>query len=233
MPPPSATAPGSALILTGRIADLVRDCRSVVALTGGRDGRWHRQKPREKSGRRASPPARVAVCALGGRPRSPVKTRPSLAKISPRRLLRQRCPIAQAEWSSQPATFAFGGPRSDVNQQPFVSTSSSGVTTQCGVSNHGWCVGIWNTFGGYGAIPNPKPLRQDCMGRLQRRVPGAAPQCAACPCIRPRVGPKPVVLLILLLLLILFIIIIFLLMLMELPDLRFGTSASRIGLRER
>ncbi len=44
---------------------------------------------------------------------------------------------------------------SEVNPQAFVSTSSSGVTTQYGVSNYGWCVGTWYTFGGYGALPNP------------------------------------------------------------------------------
>jgi prepilin-type N-terminal cleavage/methylation domain-containing protein/prepilin-type processing-associated H-X9-DG protein len=44
---------------------------------------------------------------------------------------------------------------SEVNPQAFVSTSSSGATSTYGVSNYGWCVGTWYTFGGYGAVPNP------------------------------------------------------------------------------
>jgi prepilin-type N-terminal cleavage/methylation domain-containing protein/prepilin-type processing-associated H-X9-DG protein len=44
---------------------------------------------------------------------------------------------------------------SEINQQAFVSTSSTGVTTTFGVSNYGWCVGTWYTFGGLGAVPNP------------------------------------------------------------------------------
>jgi prepilin-type N-terminal cleavage/methylation domain-containing protein/prepilin-type processing-associated H-X9-DG protein len=43
---------------------------------------------------------------------------------------------------------------SEINQQAFVSTSSTGVTTTFGVSNYGWCVGTWYTFGGLGAVPN-------------------------------------------------------------------------------
>ena len=44
---------------------------------------------------------------------------------------------------------------SEINPQAFVSTSTSGATSTYGVSNYGWCVGTWYTFGGYGAVPNP------------------------------------------------------------------------------
>ena len=44
---------------------------------------------------------------------------------------------------------------SEVNPQAFVSTSSSGATSAYGVSNYGWCVGTWYTFGGYGAMSEP------------------------------------------------------------------------------
>ena len=44
---------------------------------------------------------------------------------------------------------------SEINQQAFVTTSMRGVITAYGVSNYGWCVGTWYTFGGYGAMPNP------------------------------------------------------------------------------
>jgi prepilin-type N-terminal cleavage/methylation domain-containing protein/prepilin-type processing-associated H-X9-DG protein len=37
---------------------------------------------------------------------------------------------------------------SEVNSRPFTSTSSSGVTFTYGVSNYGWSVGDWYTFGG-------------------------------------------------------------------------------------
>ena len=47
---------------------------------------------------------------------------------------------------------------SEINPQAFVTTSSAGVTTAYGVSNYGWCVGTWYTFGGYAAMPNPRPF---------------------------------------------------------------------------
>jgi prepilin-type N-terminal cleavage/methylation domain-containing protein/prepilin-type processing-associated H-X9-DG protein len=37
---------------------------------------------------------------------------------------------------------------SEVNSQPYTSTSSAGVTTTYGVSNYGWCVGDWYVYGG-------------------------------------------------------------------------------------
>ncbi len=43
---------------------------------------------------------------------------------------------------------------SEVQPQPFTSTSSAGVTSTFGVSNYGWCVGDWYVYGGPGAIPN-------------------------------------------------------------------------------
>jgi len=45
---------------------------------------------------------------------------------------------------------------SEVNPQAFTSTSAAGVTTTYGVSNYGWCEGIWYTFGGFsGGGPSP------------------------------------------------------------------------------
>jgi prepilin-type N-terminal cleavage/methylation domain-containing protein/prepilin-type processing-associated H-X9-DG protein len=43
---------------------------------------------------------------------------------------------------------------SEPNQQAYTSTSASGVTSTYGVSNYGWCEGVWYVFGGYGAVPN-------------------------------------------------------------------------------
>ena len=40
---------------------------------------------------------------------------------------------------------------SEVNPRPFVSISSTGATTTYGVSNYGWNVGTWYTFGGFGS----------------------------------------------------------------------------------
>ncbi len=40
---------------------------------------------------------------------------------------------------------------SEVNRQAFVSTNSTGLTSTYGLSNYGWCVGTWYTFGGYSA----------------------------------------------------------------------------------
>ena len=41
---------------------------------------------------------------------------------------------------------------SEINPQPIVSTSTSGVTTTYAVSNYGWCAGSWYTYGGPGAV---------------------------------------------------------------------------------
>jgi prepilin-type N-terminal cleavage/methylation domain-containing protein/prepilin-type processing-associated H-X9-DG protein len=43
---------------------------------------------------------------------------------------------------------------SEIQPQPFSSTSSAGVTTAYGVSNYGWSVGDWYTFGGPGGPAN-------------------------------------------------------------------------------
>ena len=38
---------------------------------------------------------------------------------------------------------------SEPNQQAFTSTNTAGVTSTYGVSNYGWCLGTWYTFGGF------------------------------------------------------------------------------------
>ncbi len=43
---------------------------------------------------------------------------------------------------------------SEVNSQPIISMSSTGVTRTYGVSNYGWCEGDWYVFGGPSAVPN-------------------------------------------------------------------------------
>jgi prepilin-type N-terminal cleavage/methylation domain-containing protein/prepilin-type processing-associated H-X9-DG protein len=44
---------------------------------------------------------------------------------------------------------------SEVNPQPFVSTSATtGVVSTFGVSNYGWCEGDWYVYGGNGGLPN-------------------------------------------------------------------------------
>ncbi len=43
---------------------------------------------------------------------------------------------------------------SEVNSQPYISTSSSGTTTMTGVTNYGWCEGDWYVYGGVGGVPN-------------------------------------------------------------------------------
>jgi prepilin-type N-terminal cleavage/methylation domain-containing protein/prepilin-type processing-associated H-X9-DG protein len=42
----------------------------------------------------------------------------------------------------------------EINPQPYTSTSGAGVTRTYAISNYGWCVGDWYTFGGLGAMPN-------------------------------------------------------------------------------
>ncbi len=45
---------------------------------------------------------------------------------------------------------------SEPNQQAAVVTNIAGVTSTYGVSNYGWCLGTWYTFGGFaGGGPNP------------------------------------------------------------------------------
>ena len=51
----------------------------------------------------------------------------------------------QTAASTQIATFLCP---SEVNTQPYTTTSASGVTTSYGVSNYTWCEGTWYTFGG-------------------------------------------------------------------------------------
>jgi prepilin-type processing-associated H-X9-DG protein len=46
-------------------------------------------------------------------------------------------------------------PPTDVRTQAFTSTSAAGVTTTYGISNYGWCDGIWYVYGGFGGSPNP------------------------------------------------------------------------------
>jgi prepilin-type N-terminal cleavage/methylation domain-containing protein/prepilin-type processing-associated H-X9-DG protein len=41
---------------------------------------------------------------------------------------------------------------SEVNPQPFTSTSAAGVTSTYGISNYGWCEGDWYVFGGPGGV---------------------------------------------------------------------------------
>jgi prepilin-type N-terminal cleavage/methylation domain-containing protein/prepilin-type processing-associated H-X9-DG protein len=43
---------------------------------------------------------------------------------------------------------------SEVNQQAYVSTSTTGVTTTYGISSYGWNVGTWYSFGGF-ALQTP------------------------------------------------------------------------------
>jgi prepilin-type N-terminal cleavage/methylation domain-containing protein/prepilin-type processing-associated H-X9-DG protein len=43
---------------------------------------------------------------------------------------------------------------SEIQPQPFTSTGSAGVSTSYGVSNYGWSVGDWYTFGGPGGPAN-------------------------------------------------------------------------------
>jgi prepilin-type N-terminal cleavage/methylation domain-containing protein/prepilin-type processing-associated H-X9-DG protein len=43
---------------------------------------------------------------------------------------------------------------SEINPRPSTTTSASGVTSTYAISNYGWCVGDWYTFGGAGGVPN-------------------------------------------------------------------------------
>ena len=43
---------------------------------------------------------------------------------------------------------------SEVNSQPYASTSASGVTSTYGVSSYGWCEGDWYVYGGVGSQAN-------------------------------------------------------------------------------
>jgi prepilin-type N-terminal cleavage/methylation domain-containing protein/prepilin-type processing-associated H-X9-DG protein len=43
---------------------------------------------------------------------------------------------------------------SEVNPQPFTSTSSASVISTYGISNYGWCEGDWYVFGGPGGLAN-------------------------------------------------------------------------------
>jgi prepilin-type N-terminal cleavage/methylation domain-containing protein/prepilin-type processing-associated H-X9-DG protein len=47
---------------------------------------------------------------------------------------------------------------SEVNSEAFKSTNTAGVTSTYGVSNYGWCEGIWFTFGGFGGGPTPSAI---------------------------------------------------------------------------
>jgi prepilin-type N-terminal cleavage/methylation domain-containing protein/prepilin-type processing-associated H-X9-DG protein len=96
---------------------------------------------------------------------------------------------------------------SEVNPQPFISTSSTGVTSTYAISNYGWCVGDWYTFGGPGGVPNrsafatnqSKPfsaftdgLGQTLLGAeaksyqtVYRNCPGSVPSNLASPMMLP------------------------------------------------
>jgi prepilin-type N-terminal cleavage/methylation domain-containing protein/prepilin-type processing-associated H-X9-DG protein len=43
---------------------------------------------------------------------------------------------------------------SETQPEPLTSTNASGVTSTYAISNYGWCVGDWYTFGGPGGMPN-------------------------------------------------------------------------------
>lgn len=56
---------------------------------------------------------------------------------------------------------------SEVNSQPFQSTSSAGVTSTYGVSNYGWCEGTWYTFGGFNCSgPTPDAIGSNLSRRF-------------------------------------------------------------------
>ena len=55
---------------------------------------------------------------------------------------------------------------SETNPNPFSSTSNSGVTTTYGVSNYGWSVGDWYTFGGPTGPPNRNAFQANASRRF-------------------------------------------------------------------
>ncbi len=56
---------------------------------------------------------------------------------------------------------------SEPNQEAFTSTSSAGVTSTYGVSNYGWCLGTWYTFGGFaGGGPTPGAIGSNMSRRF-------------------------------------------------------------------
>ena len=56
---------------------------------------------------------------------------------------------------------------SEPNQQAFTSTNSAGVTSTYGVSNYGWCLGTWYTFGGFaGSGPTPGAIGSNMSRRF-------------------------------------------------------------------
>jgi prepilin-type N-terminal cleavage/methylation domain-containing protein/prepilin-type processing-associated H-X9-DG protein len=55
---------------------------------------------------------------------------------------------------------------SERNPQAFTTTNSAGVVSTYGVSNYGWCVGTWYTFGGFGGVPAPGAIGSNLSRRL-------------------------------------------------------------------
>ena len=55
---------------------------------------------------------------------------------------------------------------SEPKPEPFVSTSSTGVTSTFGISNYGWCEGDWYVYGGNGAVANRSAFGPNLSRRL-------------------------------------------------------------------
>jgi prepilin-type processing-associated H-X9-DG protein len=56
---------------------------------------------------------------------------------------------------------------SEPNPQAFVTTNSAAVSTASGVSNYGWCLGTWYTFGGFaGGGPAPGAIGSNLSRRF-------------------------------------------------------------------
>jgi prepilin-type N-terminal cleavage/methylation domain-containing protein/prepilin-type processing-associated H-X9-DG protein len=55
---------------------------------------------------------------------------------------------------------------SEVHRDPFASTSGAGVTTTYGISNYGWSVGDWYTFGGPVGPPNRNAFQANASRRF-------------------------------------------------------------------
>jgi prepilin-type N-terminal cleavage/methylation domain-containing protein/prepilin-type processing-associated H-X9-DG protein len=61
---------------------------------------------------------------------------------------------------------------SEVQPQPSVSTSSSGVTSTYAISNYGWCEGDWYVYGGLNGIPNRSAFSPNASRRLSAITDG-------------------------------------------------------------
>ena len=55
---------------------------------------------------------------------------------------------------------------SEPKPEPFVSTTSTGVTSTFGISNYGWCEGDWYVYGGNGGVPNRSAFGPNLSRRL-------------------------------------------------------------------